>query len=163
MENTSEDLIEKLDRSINKTKSEFNQKEFTQRCNNIITNIKSIEKEVKDLQKLYNTQNKIINNQKKEKRITHLTKKVIVPKQICSLINVPEGTEMSKPQITKSVYNYFKVNNLYYDKDKRVLRVDSVVSSILNISLSVNDSINPKDKDGLNIYNIQRYISKLYD
>lgn len=158
----TEDLIEKLDRSISKKRSELEKEQFFKSCNDIISTLKTLEKDVKELKKLYRNKEKVVVKKKKVKKDTFLTKEVQVPKNICTIINVPEGTTLKKPDVTKRVHKYFRDNQLYHPDDKRILRVDSKISKAFGIPFSVNKSTDAKDKNGLNIFNIQKYISNSY-
>jgi len=70
--------------------------------------------------------------------------------------------KLSKPEVQKLIYKKMKEKKLFYEKDKRVLRVDNELSDLLNINKNVNNSINPKDKGAFNIYNFNKYLSGLY-
>ena len=70
---------------------------------------------------------------------------------------------MSRPEFTKNFYKTLISKNLIYEKDKRILRVDDQISKILNIPMSVNNSIDHKDKNGFNFYNVQKYIAKCFN
>lgn len=89
-----------------------------------------------------------------------------VPAKIANFIEVGSDDEMSRTQVTKLVYQEFNNRQLYYKDDKRVLRTDADVKHMFNISDEINDKINrsnnPKDKSGLNFYNLQSYIAECY-
>ena len=89
-----------------------------------------------------------------------------IPDSLKVLLNLKENDVATRPELTKKLYEYIVVNNLRYDKDKRVLRVDDNLKSALKLSdieiNSINNSISPKDKNGLNFFNIQKYVARLY-
>ena len=103
---------------------------------------------------------KIINKNKNIKRGLQI--KIKVPKKICIYLEIEEDIKLSKPEVQKLIYKKIKEKKLFYEKDKRVLRVDNELSDLLNINKNVNNSINPKDKSAFNIYNFNKYLSELY-
>lgn len=156
----NDDLIEKLDQSINKKKSEMQNELFNTICDNMLNDIENMRNDIKKLKKLYAKKEK--SNIEKKKRKTFITKTYPVPNNICKLLNIPESTNLSRADVTKKIYTYINDNDLHYQNDKRVLRVDNNLSNALNISFDVNKCIDPKDKNGLNIFNLQTYIAKCY-
>ena len=52
-----------------------------------------------------------------------------------------------------------KEENLLYEKDKRILRVNNEISEIFGVPLSVNDSYDPKDRNGFNMMTYQNGIN----
>ena len=107
---------------------------------------------------IHNSANK---KRKKEKK-TGFAKETIVPDKITAFLNIDKGTEMSRPCVTKLIYSELKNRKLFYEKDKRVLRVDDDVCDMLNLSNEVNNSTNPKDENGFNLYNFQKIIANCY-
>ena len=73
---------------------------------------------------------------------------------------------MTRPTVTQKLYSYIKDNSLFDANDKRLLRVNDSLSKALQLSAqevkSINSSTSTKDKQGLNFYNIQRYVARLY-
>jgi|AntRauTorckE6833_2_1112554.scaffolds.fasta_scaffold58899_2 chromatin remodeling complex protein RSC6 len=143
---------------------------FDNMCDNILIKItedyKSQKEEIRKLKLKYHQdikKAKKVKTQVKVKKATGFTKTELVPYGLTRIINVAEGTILSRTQVTKKVYGYIKQNNLYYEKNKRVLRADSLLKEVFNLSDYVNKSTNEKDKNGFNFYNIQKYISKCYN
>jgi len=85
-----------------------------------------------------------------------------VPDNIAKFINVPNGTLLPRTQVTKAIYNIIKKRKLRYKKDGRVLRADSEIKKLFNLSDEVNNVTDPKDKNGFTFYNIQSHIAKCY-
>lgn len=124
---------------------------------------------LKKLEALYNhdvvkaTKN---NNKKKKARDlkpTGFGKLRTVPDKLAELVGIEKGTIMSRPEFTKKFYKLLDDRKLYYEGDRRVLRVDNEISRVLNISLDVNKSTNYKDENGFNFYNVQKFIAKCYN
>ena len=89
-----------------------------------------------------------------------------VPLSLKTLLNIIDGEQIARPVITKKIYEYIDSNNLRDTADKRVLRVNDSLAKALCLTSQevkvINASISPKDKTGLNFYNIQKYIKKMY-
>ena len=133
-----------------------------------IKNMKQIKTDIKKINIQYNNEIlKVSKNNNKKKRLgnkqTGFGKINILPNDLADLISVNHGTEMSRPEFTKNFYKTLISKNLIYEKDKRILRVDDQISKILNIPMSVNNSIDHKDKNGFNFYNVQKYIAKCFN
>ncbi len=89
-----------------------------------------------------------------------------VPLSLKTLLNIIDGEQIARPVITKKIYEYIDSNNLRDTTDKRVLRVNDSLAKALCLTSQevkvINASTSPKDKSGLNFYNIQKYIKKMY-
>lgn len=89
-----------------------------------------------------------------------------VPQSLKTLLNINDSEQIARPVITKKIYEYIDCNNLRDIADKRVLRVNDNLAKALSLTSQevkvINASSSPKDKAGLNFYNIQKYIKKLY-
>jgi hypothetical protein len=89
-----------------------------------------------------------------------------VPVSLKTLLNINDNEQVARPVITKKIYEYIDSNNLRDTTDKRVLRVNDSLAKALCLTSQevkvINASTSPKDKSGLNFYNIQKYIKKMY-
>lgn len=89
-----------------------------------------------------------------------------VPSSLKTLLNINDSEQVARPVITKKIYEYIDSNNLRDTTDKRVLRVNDSLAKALCLTSQevkvINASTSPKDKSGLNFYNIQKYIKKMY-
>ncbi len=126
---------------------------------------------LKKIQKLIS---KITNKKPKTKKLTGInepkklsgfSESTIVPEDLKLLLNIQENT-LPRTKLTKKVYDYIEANNLKCPINKRILRVNDKLASALKLTKEqvekINNSNNQKDKEGLNFYNIQTWISKLY-
>lgn len=132
-----------------------------------IKNTKECKQMIKKLEVFHNNEiNKNIKlkkkKKKKENKPTGFGKLCVVPDKLADLIGIEKGTKMSRPEFTKKFYNLISQKNLYYEGDKRILRVNNEISDALNIPKEVNESKDYKDPKGFNFYNIQKYIAKCY-
>lgn len=131
--------------------------------NKINNSVKDIKNDVKNIKKMYIKQKKKYKkNDSSKKKNTGFTIKEIVPKKIANLIDVEYGTKMSRIDLTKKIFDVIKQKNLYYSKDRRIFRADKDIIDALELNPSVNKSTNLDDKNGFNIYTIQKYITRCY-
>jgi len=66
---------------------------------------------------------------------------------------------MTGPQISKTFWKRIGEEGLQYEKDKRIFRTNNTVSAIFGVSKDVNNSTDPKDKNGFNMRTYQSHIS----
>lgn len=124
------------------------------------------------LKKFYKLTCKEVNKATKNKKNsskrspTGFDKPCDVPLSLKTLLNINDEEQVARPVITKKIYEYIDSNNLRDSTDKRVLRVNDNLAKALNLTSQevkvINTSTSPKDKSGLNFYNIQKYIKKMY-
>ena len=97
---------------------------------------------------------------------TGFDKPTDVPVSLKTLLNISDGEQVARPVITKKIYSYINDNNLRDTTDKRVLRVNDSLAHAFKLTSQevkmINSSTSVKDESGLNFYNIQKYIKKLY-
>jgi len=126
-----------------------------------------------NLKKHYKLTSKQIQKMNKNKRQntnprspTGFGKPCFVPSTLRSLLKLGEDECVTRPTVTQKLYSYIKDNSLFDANDKRLLRVNDSLSKALQLSVqevkSINSSTSTKDKQGLNFYNIQRYVARLY-
>jgi len=149
--------------------SDSDTSEFIKQCDVLLIkinkNYKEQKSEIKNLIKLHKKELKTARRYKKGKQNrdkTGFTKPTIVPDKLSSLIGLERGTIMSRTELTKLIYHELHKRDLYYKNDKRVLRADNEIRKIFNLPESVNQSVDPKDKNGFNFYNLQKYIARCY-
>lgn len=147
--------------------------EFEQQCDIILKkltdNYREQREEIRNLIKLHNkemktiakTKNKRNNQHKKDK--SGFTKPSVVPDKLANFVSIKKGTVMSRTELTGLICNEFKKRNLYYEKDKRVILPDDEVKKLFNLPDNADQSTDPKDANGLNFYNLQKYIAECYN
>ena len=105
-------------------------------------------------------------NQNQNRTPTGFGKARGVPSAIITLLGLENGAQMTRPDVTKKLYEYIDANNLRSDEDKRIIRVNDGLSTAFKLTKdqvkSINASKSEKDENGLNFYNIQKYVAKLY-
>lgn len=121
---------------------------------------------IRELKKQYRQEIKAAkknSRKRKANKKTGFTKSEVVPLKLAKLIGVKKGTTMARTQVTKEIYSVIKDRELYYEKDKRVLRADKEIRKVFGLPNSVNKSTDPRDKNGFNFFNIQTYIANCYN
>ena len=126
-----------------------------------------------NLKKHYKLTSKQIQKMNKGKRQntnprspTGFGKPCFVPSTLRSLLKLGDDECVTRPTVTQKLYSYIKDNSLFDTNDKRLLRVNDSLSKALQLSAQevklINSSTSTKDKQGLNFYNIQSYVARLY-
>jgi len=124
------------------------------------------------LKKLNKVLSKLNNSNTKNKKNTVVVKKQtgfselrIVPEELKELLGINENI-LARTEITKKVYKYIDDNKLKYPNNKRIIRVDDKLAKALKLSKDeiekINNSQEQKDANGLNFFNIQTWLAKLY-
>jgi hypothetical protein len=97
---------------------------------------------------------------------TGFGKPCFVPLSLRSLLELKEDECVTRPCVTKKLYSYIQTNSLYSSTDKRLIRVNDQLSTALQLTpqevKDINNSNSVSDKQGLNFYNIQKYVARLY-
>ena len=161
---------ESLDEKLNTNKNfEDSDSEVIKLCNKLLKEnqeyYRNTRDQIRKIKKLYLQDMKIAKKhmrKRKNNKKTGFTKDDVVPEKLAELIGVDKDTAMPRTKLTKEIYSVIKDRNLFYDKDKRVLRADKELMNIFNLSENVNKSTDPRDKNGFNFFNIQQHIAKCY-
>jgi chromatin remodeling complex protein RSC6 len=97
---------------------------------------------------------------------TGFGKPCFVPSSLRGLLQLKDDDCITRPSVTKKLYEYIETNSLYSETDKRLLRVNDQLSKALQLTVqevkAINSSSSVSDKQGLNFYNIQKYVARLY-
>jgi chromatin remodeling complex protein RSC6 len=97
---------------------------------------------------------------------TGFGKPCFVPTSLRNLLQLKDDECVTRPSVTKKLYEYIETNSLYSETDKRLLRVNDQLSKALQLTTqevkTINSSSSVSDKQGLNFYNIQKYVARLY-
>jgi len=97
---------------------------------------------------------------------TGFGKPCFVPSTLVTLLKLGDDECVTRPTVTQKLYSYINDNSLFDKDDKRLLRVNDSLSKALQLSAQeiklINSSTSTKDKQGLNFYNIQSYVARLY-
>ena len=129
---------------------------FKMQMNTLQQNIKTLEKHVK---KELKTVTKVVKASSKSKPKTDrapsgFAKPTKVTKELCEFMNRPEGTEIARTEVTKSLSQYIKTNNLQEkgENSKNRINPDAKLKSLLGIS--------NEETENLTYFTIQKYMNK---
>lgn len=143
--------------------------EFTKKCEELIDkitkNYKEQRDEIRNLVKLHKKEMKTSKKRKVKttKDKTGFTKPSVVPDKLSTFLGLPKGTVMSRTELTGLLCKEFNKRNLYHKDDRRIIIPDDDVAKLFNLPKTAEKSSDPKDKNGLNFYNLQKYIAKCYN
>ncbi len=163
----SEDEQDSLINSITPANQES---DFEKQCelllNKISDNYKEQRDDIKNLMKLHKKEMRNIKGNKRQKSgksKTGFTKPSIVPDKLAEFVGINKGTEMARTDLTKLIFQEFQRRELYHKQDRRIIIPDDDVIKLFNLSKESQKSNNPKDKNGLNIFSIQKFITQIYN
>jgi len=109
---------------------------------------KDIKKELKNSKK--NSKKVFVKGTKSPSGFAKPTK---VTKELCAFLEKPEGTEFARTEVTKSLINYIKSNNL---QNKQTDGTRIVPDNKLKILLNIDD----EEISNLTFFNIQKHMNK---
>jgi hypothetical protein len=150
--------------------NEQQESEFMKKCeillNKLTKNYREHRDEIRNLMKLHKQELKKQSNKKKGRKSKDkigFTKPGIVPNKLVEFLGLEKGTIMSRPEVTKLLCIEFKKRNLYHKKDERIIIPDNDVKKLFCLPKDADKSNDPKDKNGLNFYNLQHYVAQCYN
>lgn len=144
------ELLKKVDQS---------QEELSSLKSNLKKFYKLVEKDISKARKGRRRANR-------ERSPTGFGKAGVIPEGLRTLLNLDENAEMTRPEVTKQLYAYLDVNDLRDAKDKRIMRVNPELVKAFGLTNEqaniINNCRETKSKNGLNFYNIQKFVAALY-
>jgi len=123
--------------------------QFKNYINNLQMQVKNLEKNVKKQMKNLNKEilkTKIKGNRKP----SGFAKPTKVTKELCVFMNKKEGTEIARTEVTKTLIDYIKANDLQNKTNSKVILPDEKLKFLLGI----------EDDKELTFFNIQKYMNK---
>ena len=122
---------------------------FKSQISMLSAQVKSLEKTVKKQMKQLERE-----AQKNKNKGNRIASGFAVPSKIsnvlCKFMGKPEGTEMARTEVTKYIIQYIKNNNLPDKDNKKVIKPDNALKSLLNV----------KATDEVTYFNLQKYMNK---
>jgi len=70
--------------------------------------------------------------------------------ELCNFMGVDEGTKIARTEVTKYISKYIKDNKLQGKENKKIIKPDKNLESLLNV----------KEGDDINFFSIQKYMNK---
>ena len=123
---------------------------------NIKLNLTSLKKDVKDLEKKTKKKIKNLNKKKKvinksEKKPSGFAKPTKLSKELISFMNLEDGVEMARTDVTKYIINYIKENELENKENRKLIKPDNNLKNLLGIN-----------NEEIGYFDIQKYMNKHY-
>ena len=106
-----------------------------------------INRETRDLQKQLIREEKK-RNSKKTRGLNGFAKPSKISPELCSFLNVPNGSEMARTEVTKHLTSYIKEHNLQDQANKRRIVPNAALKKLLNLSAD----------DEVTYFNLQKYM-----
>ena len=126
-----------------------------------LTELRALESSiVQDMRKLQKTTMKVLKDLSKrgrKRRVANpnvkrdpsgFAKPALISNELCSFLNVPQGTEMARTEVTKFLTSYIKEHDLQDPENRRRILPDKKLQSLLN----------PGKGDEVTFFNLQRYM-----
>ena len=117
--------------------TEFNQ--------NIKTLEKGIKKKMKQIDKILQK-----TKSKGNKKATGFAKPAYISKELCHFMKLKEGSIMARTDVTKYLIQYIKDQKLQDTNNKKVIKTDNKLKTLLNI----------KPTEQVTYFNLQKYMNK---
>ena len=111
--------------------------------------VKTIERSVKkQMKKLEREAQK--NKNKGNRKASGFAVPTKISNDLCKFMGKPEGSEMARTEVTKYIIHYIKSKNLPDKKNKKVIKPDTALKSLLDV----------KSSDQVTYFNLQKYMNK---
>jgi SWIB/MDM2 domain len=127
---------------------------FKMQISTLQQQVKTVEKNVRKELKLYQKE-KQKEQDKPKRQPSGFAKPTKVTKELCEFMGIPEGTEIARTEVNKSLANYIKGNNLI-EWDEKEKKQKIVADQKLTDLLGIEDS----EIGSLTYFNIQKYMNK---
>ncbi len=119
----------------------------------LVNQLKSVQAEVKTLQKNYvkvlKDHNKTLNKRKKfDRQPSGFAKPSKISEEMATFLSLDPKEEIPRNQVTKLINQYIIEHNLRNDKDKRQIQPNKQLSKLLNL----------KGDEELSYFNLQKYM-----
>lgn len=106
---------------------------------------KHVRKEMKSLERKINK-----NKNKGSRKPSGFAVPTQISKELCEFMNVSEGSEMARTEVTQYIISYIKQKNLQDKDNGRKIKPDQALKSLLMI----------KKNEDLTYFNLQKYMNK---
>lgn len=115
----------------------------------LASQIKGVERQV--MKKMKQLDKELKKKSKGNKQPSGFAMPSKISPELCKFMELPEGSQMARTEVTKYIIQYIQDNKLQNPDDAKLIEPNSELKSLLNI----------KDKDGnLTYFNIQRFMNK---
>jgi chromatin remodeling complex protein RSC6 len=122
---------------------------FKSQISMLSSQVKALEKNVKkQMKQLQREAQK--NKNKGNRKASGFAVPSKISKDLCKFMGKPEGSEMARTEVTKYIIQYIKTNDLPDKNNKKVIKPDTALKSLLNL----------KPNDEVTYFNLQKYMNK---
>jgi hypothetical protein len=135
--------------------------QLTKRMDLIFKEMKVVKNDINILHTAYEYDIKKIEKEKRKKKTIsgiEIAKKI--PRDLAYFIEVDRESKFSRAELHSKICRSLKKRGLVNKKDGRIYKVNDEVIKLFGINKSANNVIDAKDKNGLTIYTLQKFISK---
>jgi upstream activation factor subunit UAF30 len=116
----------------------------------IMTQINAIQYQLKVLEKTVTKEMKKKPVEKDRKKPSGFAKPSKITNELCEFMNKEEGTTMARTDVTKTIIEYIKKNNLQQMDNKQIIQPDEKLKTLLGIN----------EDDKLTYFTLQKYMNK---
>ena len=118
--------------------------------NTLKTDLKALEKVVAREQKLAQKVSKTSRKASGNRAPSGFVKPTLISDELAIFLGKSVGTEMSRTEVCKELQKYIIANNLQLPTNRRVLKPDGKLTSLLRLA--------PGDENGLTYFNLQKFM-----
>lgn len=122
---------------------------FKSQISMLSAQVKALEKNVKKQMKQLERE-AAKNKNKGNRKASGFAVPTKISKDLCKFMGKPEGSEMARTEVTKYIIQYIKNNKLPDKKNKKIIKPDSALKSLLDL----------KPEDEVTYFNLQKYMNK---
>lgn len=123
--------------------------EFAAGLKEVITHVKTLQKEHAKLQKASTKKvKKASGGSTGPRTLSGFAKPSALSDELCEFLGIAKGTQMARTEVTRSITEYIKKHSLQDASDKRHILPDAKLKKILNIA----------DSDKLTYFNLQKFM-----
>ena len=98
--------------------------------------------------KTMNKKKKRVVGEKKNRTPSGFAKPTKMSQELCKFLNKPDGTEMARTEVTKFITNYVKEHDLQNPDNRREIKCDTKLKTLLNVD----------DTVPVTYFNLQKYM-----
>jgi len=122
---------------------------FKSQISMLAAQVKALEKNVKKQMKQLEREAQK-NKKKGNRKASGFAVPTKISNDLCKFMGKPEGSEMARTEVTKYIIQYIKNNELPDKKNKKIIKPDSALKSLLDL----------KPEDEVTYFNLQKYMNK---
>jgi len=122
---------------------------FKSQISMLSAQVKSLEKTVKKQMKQLEREAQK-NKNKGNRKASGFAVPSKISNDLCEFMGKPEGTEMARTEVTKYIIQYIKNNNLPDKDNKKIIKPNHALKSLLNV----------KPTDEVTYFNLQKYMNR---